>query len=503
MRGRLLVIVAAVSAFSACSSLVPNSAPASTSAPSSAPTSVDGSVPAAPAIEWQKFSDDGSVQTAHLDVPIDYTDPAQGTFTLALARHLANPKQRIGSLLVNPGGPGFGGTDYAKFADQVYSDALLQHFDIVAWDPRGTGDSTPAIDCIDDYDTYFTGVDITPDTPAERQLPIDLAKDFADQCLTKNKAIWPFIGTNESARDMDTIRRALGEATISYFGFSYGSELGSVWATLFPDTVRAAVLDGATDPNADFVQSGIDQAAGFEQAIATFLARCSADTGCAFHNGGNAEAAFDALMTKLDDHPIPTESGRPDLTRSMALGGVAQAMYSEPLWPQAEQALADAQAGDGAGLLELFDEYFHRRDDGTWENFLEAFQVISCQDHPTRLTVAQDDATAPQFQAVAPRFSPSTIGSYFCTFFPPSTDPEVNVNTKGARPIVVVGTTGDPATPLATSRKMAEALDDGRLVIVHAEGHTGYAAGACSGDVVDTYLIDPSAGAPADGTECT
>jgi hypothetical protein len=187
----------------------------------------------------------------------------------------------------------------------------------------------------------------------------------------------------------------------------------------------------------------------------------------------------------------------------MALTGVSQAMYSEPLWPQAEQALADAQGGDGAGLLELFDEYFRRRDDGTWPNLLEAFQVITCQDDPTRLTVAQDDATAPQFRAVAPRSSPATIGSYFCTFFPPSTDPEVEVNTKGAGPIVVVGTTGDPATPLATSRKMADALDDGRLLVVHAEGHTGYAPGACSGDVVDQYLIDPVGKTPADGTECT
>jgi pimeloyl-ACP methyl ester carboxylesterase len=207
-------------------------------------------------------------------------------------------------------------------------------------------------------------------------------------------------------------------------------------------------------------------------------------------------------MLATDDNPIPTVAGRPELTRSMALTAVAEAMYSESLWDQADQALADAQQGDGAGLLTLFDEYFRRRDDGTWDNSLEAFQVISCADEPARLTVEEADASAAKFEAVAPRYSPATIGSYFCTFFPQSPDPEVQVNSKGAGPILVMGTTGDPATPLASTRLMAEALDDGRLVIVHAEGHTGYASGECSGNVVDKYLIDPVNDAPADGTEC-
>lgn len=495
MRGRPFLVVAAVVSLVGCT----NSSAGSTI---TAPADTGGGTPDASAIEWKKFSSDGKVQTATLEVPIDHADPSKGTFELALARHTADPKQRIGSLLVNPGGPGFGGTDFAKFADQIYSSELLAHFDIVAWDPRGTGDSTPAIDCIDDYDRYYTGMDITPDTDEERQLSIDRAKEFSDACIENNADIWPYIGTNASARDMDDIRRALGEPKISYFGFSYGSELGATWATLFPQTVRAAVLDGAVDPNADYIDAGVQQAVGFEQSFATFLADCSATTDCPFHNDGDAEGAFDRLMTDIDDTPIPTTDGRPDLTRSMALTAVAEAMYSTSLWEQAYEALTEAQQGDGAGLLALFDEYFRRSDDGTWDNSLEAFQVISCADEPARLTVEQEDAAATRFQEVAPRYAPATIGSYFCTFFPPSPDPEVTVNTMGAGPILVMGTTGDPATPLAGTRLMAEAVEDGRLVIVHAEGHTGYAVGECSGDVVDGYLIDPVNDAPADGTEC-
>ena len=457
-----------------------------------------------PSVDGFDFQDFGSddVQVGHLEVPVDYSDASLGTIDLYVARHLADPGQRIGSLLVNPGGPGFGGSDFAIYADQIYSRTLLDHFDIIGWDPRGTGLSEPKIDCIDDYDHYFANTDITPDDDLERQQLIALAQEFADACVAKNTALLPYVGTNNSARDMNAIREALGEDKISYFGFSYGSELGATWATLFPDTVRAAVLDGAADPDADFTESGMQQATGFEGSIDTFLARCSASSSCAFHNDGDAEGAFDALMLAIDEKPIPTVEGRPDLTRGMALTGVADAMYSERLWPQLEQALADAQNGDGSGLLALYDDYYQRQPDGTYDNSLEAFQVIFCQDDPERLTVAEEDATASDFNVAAPRFAPGTTGSYFCTFFPAARDPRVAITGIGAGPILVMGTTGDPATPLQSTEKMARALEDGRLVVVTADQHTGYGVNQCSFDVVDNYLIDPVANAPEDGFTC-
>ena len=483
-------------------------APATTAPGASTPatTATDPTTPPSTptgdaAFGWQDFAGSARVQTGSLVVPIDYSDPSKGTFDLHVARHRAtSPKDRIGSLLVNPGGPGFGGSDFAEYADQVYSKSLLARFDIVAWDPRGTGLSTPAIDCIDNYDKYFASTDITPDTDAERQQIIDLAKEFETACTTKNAKILQYVGTNNAARDMDAIRRALGEQTISYFGFSYGSELGATWATLFPRTVRAAVLDGAADPNADFLTSGLQQSQGFENAIATFLKRCSSDSTCPFYNRGDAASAFDALMLSLDRTPIPSMKGRPDVTRNVALTAVGQAMYTQTLWSGLEQALADAQQGKGAGLLALYDSYFQRQPDGSYDNSLEAFQTISCMDTAERPTVAQEDAESARYRAVAPRFAPGTTGNYFCTFYPPSQDPRVAITGRGAGPILVVGTTGDPATPLSSSENMTKALEQGVLLVVEADQHTGYDVNDCSKQTIDNYLLTLSV--PAVGTRC-
>ncbi|MGH9272430.1 MAG: alpha/beta hydrolase [Ilumatobacteraceae bacterium] len=450
-------------------------------------------------LQWEELTD--GVETAVLDVPVDYEDPEGAQFELFLARRPADDQaNKIGSLLVNPGGPGFGGSDFAVFADQIYGAELLERFDIIGWDPRGTGESSPAIDCIDDYDRYTAGVDITPDDEAERQEGIDLAEEFTTACVENNGDILAFIGTNNSARDMDSIRQALGEETISYFGFSYGSELGATWATLFPDTVRVAVLDGAADPSADPLQSNLQQVRGFEGTLTTYLAQCSADPECAFHNGGDAEGAFDALMASLDETPIPSEPGRPDVDWGVALQGVIQAMYSDTIWPQLSDALTLAQNGDGTGLLELYDSYYQRQPDGTWGNELEAFQSIVCMDQAERPTVEESDANAPLFNEAGPRIAPDTTGDYFCTFYPESTDPRVEITGAGAGPIVVIGTTGDAATPLESTRVMADTLEDGRLIVVTADQHTGYSVNECVDDLVHAYLIDVEV--PPEESQC-
>lgn len=449
-------------------------------------------------LEWTSIG--LSTEEAPLLVPVDYADPSAGALELYVTRHLASdPAQRIGSLLVNPGGPGFGGSDYALYADQIFDPALLERFDIIGWDPRGTGFSEPVIDCVDDYDLYFGSLDVATDQQAESER---LAREFADGCIASVGDVMGLLGTNNSARDMDSIRRALGEDQISYLGFSYGSELGAVWATLFPETVRAAVFDGAADPTADALESSLQQMAGFESTLATFLANCSADPMCAFHNEGDAEGAFDALMEQLEAEPIPSDPGRPMVGRSIATSGVIMAMYSESYWPELEMALVAATQGDGSGLLALHDTYYQRVGEGQWGNELEAFQVISCADTTERTTVEEEQSRIALFAEVAPRLVPAdAVASYFCSFFPATLDPRVAVTAAGAGPIVVMGTTGDATTPLASTRTMAETLEDGRLVIVESNDHGAYFVSDCARRIVNDTLIDLRP--PDDETRCS
>jgi pimeloyl-ACP methyl ester carboxylesterase len=289
---------------------------------------------------------------------------------------------------------------------------------------------------------------------------------------------------------MNSIRLALGEEKISYFGFSYGSELGATWATMFPNTVRAAVFDGAVDPNASSIEAGMNQARGFETQLSTFLAQCSSRVTCAFHNKGNAEAAFDQLLIDIDAQPLVVSPNRTPVTQGVMFTAVAQAMYSDYYWPQLSDALADAQAGDGAGLLSLYDYYYQRKADGTYGNELEAFLAISCLDDPGVRTIAEVDANVEPFIAAAPRLGANFAYGYSCALWPVGQAEQVRITGVGAGPIVVVGTTGDAATPLSSTRKMATALEQGVLLVVEANQHTGYGTNECIVKAVDDYLID-------------
>ncbi|MEY4044785.1 MAG: hypothetical protein RL644_1053 [Actinomycetota bacterium] len=452
----------------------------------------DSTLPAAEyRIEWEPCIDsfaDGS-ECGTMKVPFDYANPEVGTFTLALRRHPAQvPSERIGSLLVNPGGPGFGGTYLAEQATSIFGGDLLDRFDIVGWDPRGTGDSEPAIDCVDEYDRYFA-YDPTPENDEERQQVVDLSKEYADICGEKNGEMLSYVSTNNSARDMDAIRQALGEEKISYLGFSYGSELGATWATMFPGTVRAAVLDGAADPTADSVEGGLQQAAGFEKELNAFFDQCAKDSMCPFHNNGDPGAAFDRLAEKVDSEPVKVAAGRTPVNQSVLYTAVSEAMYSSSMWGDLEIALDELQSGDGKAVLDFYDQYYQRNSDGSYGNELEAFLAISCIDDPGPKTVEESDKWLPDFLEAAPRLGASFASGYWCVFWPARTDYRTEITGKGAGPIIVVGTTGDSATPLASSRKMAETLEDGRLIVLDAQRHTGYGANDCVTGAVNDFLI--------------
>jgi pimeloyl-ACP methyl ester carboxylesterase len=436
---------------------------------------------------------DGSTNTevecGNIEVPFDYADPEQGSFVLYLKKHnAANPADRIGSMMVNPGGPGFGGSSLADDAEYYFSQDLIDRFDIIAWDPRGTGESTPAVNCVDTFDEYF-GLDSPPETPDEKQALIDASQAFNDKCAENSGTILPFISTKASAQDINSLRLALGEEKVSFFGFSYGSELGTTWATMFPETVRAIVVDGAVDPTASSIQEGMAQAKGFEGQLATFLKQCSERTTCEFHNNGDAEAAFDKLVLDIDAKPLEVSKDRTLVTQGVLFTAVAQAMYSDYYWPQLSEALSAAQGGDGKGILQLYDDYYQRKEDGTYGNELEAFLAISCLDDPGATSTEEVDSHIEDFITAAPRLGGNFAYGYSCALWPVKQAAKVNITGKGAGPIVVVGTTGDAATPLESTRKMAQGLEQGILIVVDANQHTGYGANSCVVKAVDDYFI--------------
>jgi len=447
---------------------------------------------------------DGSTNTevecGNIEVPFDYANPDQGSFVLYVKKHnAASPADRIGSMMVNPGGPGFGGSSLADDAQYYFSQDLIDRFDIIAWDPRGTGESTPAVNCVDTFDEYF-GLDSPPETPEEKQALIDASQAFNDKCAENSGTILPFISTKASAQDINSLRLALGEEKVSFFGFSYGSELGTTWATMFPETVRAIVVDGAVDPAASSIQEGMAQAKGFEGQLATFLKQCSERTTCEFHNDGDAEAAFDQLVLDIDAKPLEVSKDRTLVTQGVLFTAVAQAMYSDYYWPQLSEALSAAQNGDGKGILQLYDDYYQRKDDGTYGNELEAFLAISCLDDPGATSAEEVDSHIEDFIAAAPRLGGNFAYGYSCALWPVKQAAKVNITGKGVGPIVVVGTTGDAATPLSSTRKMAQGLEQGILIIVDANQHTGYGANSCVVKAVDDYLIKLTV--PANETTC-
>lgn len=513
---RLVVVVAAVLVAAGCGSVeaatrLEGTRPATaTSAPGGPGTVTLPTTPtpgggtsattaptAAPAtLAWQSCG--SRLQCATLAVPRDYADPSKGTIELFLKKRPAqNRSKRVGSLLVNPGGPGVPGTVMAEQATGYFGTALLQRFDIVGWDPRGTGKSGQVV-CVDDLDPYFA-LDLSPDDAAERKAVDDAAAAFAARCAERNADLLPYVSTEATARDMDQIRRALGEDEISFFGFSYGSSLGAVWATLFPDTVRAMVVDGAVDPLADDGTEARQTAIGLERSLGNLLAACAADRACPINNGGDPGAVFDRIMAALDRDPLP--SGDPDLppvNDGVASWAVVDVLYNEALWPALTSALAEAQRGNGRGLADLYRSYL--TGGGTYPHIFDALIAINCVDggpQPDATAIEELDA---ELRRVAPRLGAYVIGPPFCRTWPVTGPGPVPVTGKGAGPIVVVGTTGDPVTPLEASRNMADALEGGVLVTVDADQHTGYGTSACIDDAVERYLIDLVV--PSDGLVC-
>ena len=448
----------------------------------------------------------GSFQCATLRVPLDYGNPRGRSIGIALLRDPADdPSARIGSLVVNPGGPGAPGTDYAASGGFVFGKALREHYDIVGFDPRGTGHSAP-IDCLSDADLdKYIAVDPTPDTPAEVSAYVDWAKRLGRGCAQKSGKLAAHVTTVETARDMDVLRAALGERKLAYFGASYGTKLGTTYADLFPTRVGRFVLDGAMDPRVSPVELNLQQAAGFETALRSYVGHCVAQGGCFLGDSVDAGVRrVQQIIARIDAHPLP--AGSRTVTQGNALFGIITPLYNRSYWSLLDSALKGALRGDGSQLMMLSDAYSSRGSNGYTDNSMEANWAINCLDDPTWLTPAQVRAKMAAFEKASPTFGAALdwmlvgcVGEKDRAHEPSQKAPPVGA--PGADPIVVIGTTRDPATPYSWATSLARELDSGVLVSRDGDGHTGYNSGnRCVDNAVENYLVKGRV--PKNGLSC-
>ncbi|MFC8916395.1 alpha/beta hydrolase [Streptomyces sp. NPDC057116] len=437
---------------------------------------------------------------ASVKVPLDYARPGGETISVALIRQEARDKdRRIGSLLFNFGGPGASGvTAMPRMAGEYHE--LGARYDLVGFDPRGVARSS-GVTCRDSKDqaASLARVDLTPDTPAEEAAFMKDGADFGAGCAERSGKVIAHVTTSNTARDLDLVRHVLGDEKLHYMGFSYGTQLGGTYAHLFPRNVGRTVLDAVVDPTADSVGHARNQAIGFQRALNNYFA--STGEGA---SAGNARVT--TLLKRLDREPLSTADGR-TLTQSLALTGIAATLYSEETWPYLTKSLEEAETGRGDALLRLADIYNDREADGTYGTQAHSQRAISCADSSSRPTVAEAKALLPEFRRISPVFAEfmawDTAG--WCADWPVKGEgvtPEASA--PGSAPILVVGTTGDSATPYEGAKKMADELGAGVGVLLtyKGEGHGAYGSGnACVQDTVNAYLLDGKV--PASGTTCS
>jgi pimeloyl-ACP methyl ester carboxylesterase len=460
-------------------------------------------------LDWQPC--DNGFQCARLLVPFDYAHPGGQRFSLPVIKLAATgPGQRVGPLVINPGGPGGSGVQYALAARSEFPPALLARFDIVGFDPRGVADSEPALACMTgpELDTYL-GTDEMPANTAGLAPIVAQARLYAQRCEQNSKALLPYVGTENAARDMDVLRAALGQSQLTYLGKSYGTYLGAWYAQLFPHRVRALVLDGAVDPDAPSLRADITQAEGFTVAFRSFAAWCLAAAGCPLGEGVSpgsvktAAARLQAMIVRANSVPLASRLGTGQVADgALLLNGVAAALYSKSTWPALRAGLARAFDGDGTVLVQLANLLLQRNADGTYSNLVDADTAISCVDRPWPRSLAAWQAQAAAAGRAAPLFGPPNVwGNLPCAYWPVPSAPLPAITAAGAPPILVVGTTRDPATPYRSARALAADLTSGVLLGWNGDGHTAYGEGSsCVDTIVNAYLI--SLKVPRSGTFC-
>jgi pimeloyl-ACP methyl ester carboxylesterase len=469
--------------------------PTTTTAASTKTTTAQPALPVAP-IAWARC--DGDLQCGSLTVPLDYTHPQGATIAIAVERHVANdPADRIGSLVINPGGPGVSGIDDFVNELDALTPELLNDFDIVTFDPRGVQRSDP-VTCGETPGAARGPLpDPIPQTAAAQHATFADLRNFAADCEKASGAVLPYLGTVDVARDLDRLRQALGDNGLTYMGQSYGTLLGATYAQLFPTHIRAMVLDSAIDPALSFSQMTLGQAQGFEGALNSFFTWCAATASCPWRPVGDPTSAVLALIARSRAIPIPAGNGRtagPGELYDALLGG----LYSVSDWPSLGAALAASTNGNGAQVVAMSDHYSM---DGS-TNGADAGDAVDCLDHPASKVLAAYGPLASVFAQSAPVFGPLLAwGEAACAVWPvPPTRTPGSVTAPGSPPILVVGTTQDPATPYAWSVALAGELSQGHLLTVQGSDHVSYFYSACVRIYVQLYFVDLTT--PPPGSTC-
>ena len=442
----------------------------------------------------------GAYQCGTVTVPLDYSNPSADTIKIALVRKPAtDPSSRIGSLLYNPGGPGGSGIDFVRSAARLFT-SLNRRFDIVGFDPRGVGQSAP-VRCLGAAArANYDALDSVLDDPNEKQAAFQANKDFAAACTQNSGKVLPFVDTVSAARDMDLIRAAVGDQKLSYMGDSYGTSLGLTYAHLFPTHVRALALDGVVDPKLSAIDLTLQQNAALQKNLDALLATCKVTPSCRFGASGDPAGRLKSLMHKLDSTPL-TVGGR-QLTRALAVLGVALPLYEPSYWPVTEQALTAADQGNGQVLLSLADALTGRQVDGTYDNQAEANWAVNCLDQPVPTDIAAYDQLGPTFAKSSWLFGPwDQYGNVQCADWPvPPIGHPGPVTIDGAPPLLLVGGTGDPITPYAWAQSVYQQVPNSVLLTRNGTGHVSYGKSTCAQAAIDAYLFNLTL--PASGTVC-
>jgi pimeloyl-ACP methyl ester carboxylesterase len=505
----IFVVSALVAAFALPASAKPKPRP------STSPTTTTTTWPPLPAFDttltWTECGD--GFQCATLTVPVDWRRPSGERVGIALVRRPAlAPDQRIGSLVVNYGGPGESGVSYLQRTWSRLPETVRTRFDVVSFDPRGTGASRP-IDCVDDsFLDLSAGIAPVPSTAAQLDVLHGYSAQFASGCEQRMGTYAGQVGTRNVARDLEAIRLSLGEAALDYLGYSYGSIVGVTYAQMYARTVGRMVLDGPPDYWINARDYAYRQAQGFMRALDGFLGWCE-QTHCSIAASGAPHDVFQQLLTRVDQEPLPatyttngvTREGR--LTPGLLENAVLSMLYDRSRgWPILADALSEAVAqGQAPSLLQIADQRLGRPPDGHWDPLLEANAVITCVDRPIRKapTAAAELADVATFQSQLPPWG-GGWATASCVGMPkPAKDDRLGtVTVQGSAPVLVIGTTGDPATPYSGAEAMVGRIDGSQLLTFDSTEHTAFGRGisTCIDDAVVAYFVDGAL--PAPGTHC-